>query len=387
MMKTQSLSIVRQLMDAFADRTGLTSDAPSRRYLWTDGFAVCAFLELLSQTGDEHYLDLAVRLVDQVHHTLGRHRDDDERSGWISGLDEEEGEEHPTAGGLRIGKDLPERRPGDPVDSRMEWERDGQYYHYLTKWMHALSRLGSVTKKGVYHRWALELAEAAHQAFVIPSPDGAPKRMVWKMSIDLSYPLISPMGQHDPLDGFVTYEGLVDAAPRKASWPELDAESSEMKSICRGLRWETADALGIGGLLTDSYRLAQLVVPQGGFGMELLAELLTAAGTSLGQYVRLRSLDEPLSYRLAFRELGLALGLRAAARLKVLADSKRAYLEDSAFPLSRVEDLVGHDSLRQRIETEWLEAARKGHEGWINHQDINTVMLSTSLAPDTYLSV
>ena len=386
-MNAESLSIVRKLMDAFAERTGLTADVPRRRYLWTDAFGVCAFLELFRQTDDEHYLELAVRLVEKVHHTLGRHRDDDERSGWISGLDEEEGERHPTAGGLRIGKDLPERRPGQPVNPRLEWERDGQYFHYLTKWMHALSRLGSVTNEPVYHRWALELAEATHRAFVIAGPDGAPQRMVWKMSTDLSYPLVSSMGQHDPLDGFVTYQELVKVAPKKASWPDLDAEISEMRSICRGLRWETVDALGIGGLLTDSYRLAQLVLPQDGFGMELLAAVVTAAATSLGQYVRLGSLDEPLSYRLAFRELGLALGLRASGRLKALADSKRAYFEDSAFPLSRVEGLAGHDPLRETIETQWLEAAREDREVWMNHQDINTVMLSTSLAPESYLSI
>ena len=28
--------------------------------------------------------------------------------------------------------------------------------------------------------------------------------MYWKMSIDLSRPLVASMGQHDPLDGFVT---------------------------------------------------------------------------------------------------------------------------------------------------------------------------------------
>jgi len=29
--------------------------------------------------------------------------------------------------------------------------------------------------------------------------------MHWKMSIDLSYVLVPSMGQHDPLDGLVTY--------------------------------------------------------------------------------------------------------------------------------------------------------------------------------------
>jgi hypothetical protein len=38
-----------------------------------------------------------------------------------------------------------ERSPLDRYDEQLEWDRDGQYYHYLTKWMHALSRMGQST--------------------------------------------------------------------------------------------------------------------------------------------------------------------------------------------------------------------------------------------------
>lgn len=58
------------------------------------------------------YTELARQLVDRVHGTLGRHRDDDPRRGWISGLSEADGAAHPTRGGLRIGKPLAERPPG-----------------------------------------------------------------------------------------------------------------------------------------------------------------------------------------------------------------------------------------------------------------------------------
>src|SRR3990167_4016494 len=98
------------LMRRFAERTGLTSDRPTQRYLWTDACAVCNFLGLARLTGERSYADLALRLVDQVHHVLGRYRADDTRAGWISGLGEQEAESHPTRGGLRIGKKLPERR-------------------------------------------------------------------------------------------------------------------------------------------------------------------------------------------------------------------------------------------------------------------------------------
>lgn len=123
------------LMKEFADRTGVSSDKTPVRYLWTDAFAVCNFFSLADITGNDDYHKLAIGLIDQVHGVLGKHRDDDSRSGWISGLDEVEGRKHPTKGGLRIGKPLPERNPEDPFDQRKEWELDGQYFHYLTKWM------------------------------------------------------------------------------------------------------------------------------------------------------------------------------------------------------------------------------------------------------------
>jgi hypothetical protein len=109
-------SVIHEIMNEFAALTGLTSDKAPQRYLWTDAFAVCNFLELYRQTNAERYKQLALRLVDQVHNVLGRHREDDPRTGWISGLDEQEGQLHPTIGGLRIGKKLNERRPTDRYD-------------------------------------------------------------------------------------------------------------------------------------------------------------------------------------------------------------------------------------------------------------------------------
>src|SRR5438132_1416877 len=123
-----------RLMAAFAERTGVGSARPQQRYLWTDAFAVCNFLGLGRP-------DLALSLVDGVHHTLGRHRPDDARRGWLSGLPEPEGEAHPTKGGLRIGKKLPERTASERYDDALEWDRDGQYFHYLTQWMHALDQV------------------------------------------------------------------------------------------------------------------------------------------------------------------------------------------------------------------------------------------------------
>jgi hypothetical protein len=188
-------------MDEFAEVTGLSGSEPACRYLWTDAFAVCNFLGLHRQSGEGRYLDLALRLVDQVHHVLGRYRPDDTRQGWIGGRSEDEGERHPTRGGLRIGKPLPERAPGVPFDAHLEWDRDGQYFHYLT----ALHRVRRETGQPIFSTWAIELAQAAHHAFVRrDSPMGTP-RMVWKMSIDLDRVLVPSTGQHDPLDAWIAY--------------------------------------------------------------------------------------------------------------------------------------------------------------------------------------
>ena len=126
MKQNTSEPLAKEIMTEFARLTGLSpANNMPRSYLWTDAFAVCNFLGLCEETGDKTFKDLALQLVDQVHGVLGRHRHDDPRTGWISGLDEEEGRLHPTRGGLRIGKQLKERRLSDPFDELLEWDRNG----------------------------------------------------------------------------------------------------------------------------------------------------------------------------------------------------------------------------------------------------------------------
>jgi hypothetical protein len=383
--------MVSEIMTEFAALTGLSpADRLARRYLWTDAFAVCNFLEIYRQTGDGRCLDLALRLVEQVHHILGRHRDDDPRSGWISGLPEREGQRHPTRGGLRIGKKLNERRPADPFDEQMEWDRDGQYYHYLTKWMHALDRVSRVTGDPAYLRWALELAQTADARFTYqPTPAGY-KRMHWKMSIDLAYPLVPAMGQHDPLDGFITYHQLQAAAARfseVSAWPDLATEIREMAAICEEKSWASDDPLGIGGLLADACRSVQLII-QGRLERSDLPEiLLDAALLGLESTMRKDHLNLPASYRLAFRELGLSIGLHAVDMLRSLIDANPDRFKDKQRLQSLIQALGQHAALGQTIENFWLEPANRKARSWSDHREINMVMLATSLAPGGYLSL
>jgi hypothetical protein len=377
-------------MDAFAARTGLTSDRPQQRYLWTDAFAVCNFLGLSRATGDERHRERALGLVDRVHHVLGRHRSDARRAGWISGLTERDGESRPTQGGLRIGKRLPERGPGDPFDERLEWERDGQYFHYLTKWMHALDLVARSTRDGRFSRWARELAARAYAAFRWAPPGGGRSRLYWKMSIDLSRPLVSSMGQHDPLDGFVTLVQLQSTALALTSspaGPRLDAEIADLASMMKGQDWTTADPLGLGGLLMDAWRLEQLARQGAPLPGDLLEELLAAATAGLSRYSRQGDLREPASARLAFRELGLAIGLHAADHLRRALDEPKRSSKARLRVRQALEALLRHAPLRAEIESFWLEPAHRRAETWTGHRDINEVMLATSLAPEGCLAL
>ena len=376
-------------MIEFANLTGLSRALKvPRRYLWTDAFAVCNFLELYRVTGEEKYNHLALRLVDQVHNILGRHREDDPRVGWISGLDEQEGKLHPTKGGLRIGKKINERKPVDLYDERLEWDRDGQYYHYLTKWMHALNRLSRVTGDSTYNMWAIELAKTAHARFTYVPSSGGQKRMYWKMSIDLLYPLVQSMGHHDPLDGFITYNQLQATAARDSGklTPDLNAEMAEMADICKGKNWATDDPLGIGGLLCDAYKLSQLIINKNFKQTGLLEDLLESSQLGLESYTSNNSLNFPADYRLAFRELGLAIGLRAVEKLKVLIGENPTLFEKKHLAQLWVETLIRYTPLSKLIEKFWLESKNREASSWTEHRDINMVMLATSLAPDGYLT-
>lgn len=378
-------------MIGFADRTGLSGDRKRpKRYLWTDAFAVCNFCELYRLTGKEDFRRLAVALVAQVHAVLGKHRQDDSRQGWISGLSDDQASEHPAAAGLRIGKTLNERGASEPVDTRREWDRDGQYFHYLTKWMHALHQTARMTGDPRYLRWAVELAKVAHACFTYTPPSGGPRRMYWKMSIDLSRPLVPSMGHHDPLDALVTYlelDAAIGTHPDGASSPDLRDEVGEAAAMCAGKDWTTDDPLGLGGLLFDANRLAQLHVATTIRDGNLLESLLLAACRGLDAFVRGNPLGDPIQYRLAFRELGLSIGLHATTRMGALLETAGDRIPNGRRLRSYLQHLRQYGSLTGAIEAFWRQKSSMLSESWMAHADINTVMLATSLIPDGFLSL
>jgi hypothetical protein len=213
--------------------------------------------------------------------------------------------------------------------------------------------------------------------------------MYWKMSIDLSYPLVTSMGQHDALDGFITYNQLqqkVGEDPRKHI-PDLSAEIADMAKICRNRSWATDDPLGIGGLLCDAWELAYLVGNQCVEQTDLLVDILDSSLLGLESYARSSSLTYPADNRLAFRELGLSIGLRAIEKLQKLIAGKLPFSDRKRRLHSRIEMLMHFYYLAEMIEAFWLDNQNRETRGWIEHRDINMVMLASSLAPDGYLGL
>ncbi len=375
-------------MTAFAERTGLDGVASPRRYLWTDAFAVCNYLSLYQAHGAGKFLESAGRLVDQVHEVLGAYAENDARSGWLGGMGMEncEHSRSPTRAGLRIGKDLPERGADEPFDERREWDRDGQYFHYLTLWMHALERMAEATGEIRYHRWAVDLAFAAFDGFVHRSAGEGPPRMFWKMSLDLDRPLVPSMGHHDPLDGWVTARMLAASSHADdAERDELAERASTYREMLEGRDLATGDALGIGGLLVDAWQLFRIVPAAEDVAPAGIGELLDAAGPGLEHVARQRQLEASPARRLAFRELGLATGLRAVGRL---AESLPSGIDDDA-ARTRIQASVNRFAdridLADRIERTWLRPENREFPAWTDHRDINDVMLATTLAPAGYL--
>jgi hypothetical protein len=119
---------------------------------------------------------------------------------------------------------------------------------------------------------------------------------------------------------------------------------------------------------------------------QLLDRLLQAAALGLGHFARGNELQQPASYRLAFRELGLAIGLHALERMHQTAGRATG---TAAPPRLRalLEELMRYLPLRDEIETFWRNPQHQRTASWSEHQDINTVMLATSLVPDGFLEL
>ncbi|MFW5830681.1 MAG: hypothetical protein ACOCVA_00430 [Prolixibacteraceae bacterium] len=370
---SENVKIAGGLIDDFLARTGISDPAgnPRRRYLWTDAFAVQSCFALSHVLNRDDYFRYALKLIDQVHLVLGKHRIDDERKGWISGLPEEEGLDHPTIGGLRIGKDLPERTETEPFNQQLEWERDGQYFHYLTRWFNALVLAYDETNDKKYALWAVELIKAG-SSFIVKSNGRI--RMAWKMNTDLTEPAVETMGAHDPMEGLISVIRGMLMVPEKKQM--LKPFKNDLEMLCRNMNWFTNDPLGIGGLLINAERTAVLKLIGKSLPESIQPDNLFASGLQ-GLEVFAKdnySPRQPAKFRLAFRECGLTTGIH------VLYNQKQKYLSLD-LELDKLSKFI---PLVTEIENFWIKPENQLATTWIDHLDINAVTLASSLLAHEY---
>ena len=140
------------------------------RYLWTDAFAVLAYNSLAEYYtyrghGEEAkaYEGAVNTLIDVVHSCLGKPR---------SGRDEDkmlESDISPSGfAGLRIGKVDTQKH----TDYGMEY--DGQYFHYIDKWLLALARTNHIDE-------GIRVAKGCFPYFFSSGRHGGGIR--WKLSV------------------------------------------------------------------------------------------------------------------------------------------------------------------------------------------------------------
>ncbi|KAF9886934.1 hypothetical protein FE257_010675 [Aspergillus nanangensis] len=290
------------------------------RYLWTDAFGVINFITLHKEAtipspraaNNAYYLTLAHRLVETVHEVLGRTRDNNHR---LPGATDD----NPLGGGLRIGK-IEDSGP----------DGDGQYHHYLTMWMFALNRLSVATGNPLYNQQAVALAKAIHPRFFVNRQSEEP-RMVWKMAMDLSGPLVASEGNLDPIDGYVVFRLLQAAASEAGLGAVLQEEIADYRRVMqrKGEQFVSSDPLDLGMTLWTAHWFTE---------NELWASRLS--GRCCEQIYNLfevnRYLERSVKYRLAFREFGACMGMRCMlneSRLQGYArqilDSWDVYMEKS----------------------------------------------------------
>lgn len=138
-------------------------------------------------------------------------------------------------------------------------------------------------------------------------------------------PLLSTvpsMGQHDSLDGYITYLQLEATSvndPEVSYKFHLDTEIAEMLRMYQNINLATNDPLGIGGLLSDACKIMQLIISGNMTHLsDMLLELLYVAKEGLDTFILTDTLRYPSQYRLAFRELGLSIGLKAIEKMQML---------------------------------------------------------------------
>ena len=127
---------------------------------------------------------------------------------------------------------------------------------------------------------------------------------------------------------------------------------------------------------------------QGAFsGDDLLETLLAAALTGLEHYARQEEFRQPAMHRLAFRELGLSIGLQGVVLMQEAAKEHTDRFPTGSRVPTHLDALMRYAGLRDEIEAFWRNPENQRAHTWLEHRDINEVMLATSLAPQGFLTL
>ncbi|KAH3757078.1 l-ascorbic acid binding [Pelomyxa schiedti] len=321
----------------------------SPRYLWTDAFGVRNYLSLWNATKEGKFLEQAIVLTREVHNTLGK----DRTLSWRLG---DATDSCPTSCGLRIGKKDPESSP----------DGDGQYFHYLCTWMYTLNRLSIATHDDHWNKLAVALGKGVLPHFITPGG----LSMYWKLSINLSTPLVWSQGHLDPLDGYVVYRIVDSYSPNHPLMKEINDLRAIVVSQIE--RWNAGtDPLDLG----MSLWLSQLPQPQHHTTTtqtHTVAQSIVDWERDTLQHIAHKSLEaleklfkqgyfstSSMKNRLAFREFGTSLGIQ-----------------------------VNHLSKSSEL---WKNRAERIHKSWYHEsllfqrdRDITPVMMASSLLPGVH---
>lgn len=308
---------------------GLCHDGYQRRYLWTDAFGVLAYTsiaemyEMNNEKGKANtYHRACDKLINTVHECLGSPRSNAKDDA----MKIDPSSTSPTGHvGLRIGK-LHSRKV---TDYGMEY--DGQYWHYVDKWLLALARAGHVNE-------GLHIAKSCFSAFFDVDHGG----IRWKLSVDSTAPpsLRYAGPSDDTLVALIVFSILEAARARVCGddAPSLSDEIQMLKSALIGYKPRvTNDPLGWGlDSMYDQYLAGK---PR----TRMLASTHESA-------LHLSHLSLP------FRLYGAMIGARVAG--------------EEVAPKAKVDRLI---EMSLKYEGEIME---RGHE---EHSSINRVMLAMCL--------
>lgn len=230
---------------------GLCADGTQRRYLWTDAFGVLAYLSLADAFGEggrtggrggggggkedpdprsARYRAAADRLIDVVHECLGKPRSGRPADAMVQfGAGSEQDATSfpaPPTGyiGLRIGK----AETRKVTDYGMRY--DGQYWHYVDKWLLALARAGRI-------REGISIAKSVFPYFFDAGPrgDGRNGGIRWKLSVDSTSPpeLQRAYASDDALVALIVFSILENepASTPSSSKSDEDTASGSIPSL------------------------------------------------------------------------------------------------------------------------------------------------------------